>query len=78
MIAHATVCGLSVDNPVENMGPGRCGPVLLQCGGEKGSSDAKPKIRLQAMRVRAAVENIRSVAWALDVSSRRLIDFLLL
>ncbi|CAI5721073.1 unnamed protein product [Hyaloperonospora brassicae] len=37
-------------NPVENMGPGRYGPVLLQYGGAKRSSDAKPKTRLQAMR----------------------------
>uniref|UniRef100_A0AAV1ULA9 Embryonic stem cell-specific 5-hydroxymethylcytosine-binding protein n=1 Tax=Peronospora matthiolae TaxID=2874970 RepID=A0AAV1ULA9_9STRA len=36
--------------PVENMGPGRCGPVLLQCGGEKVDSETKAKTRLQAMR----------------------------
>uniref|UniRef100_A0AAV1U5S2 Embryonic stem cell-specific 5-hydroxymethylcytosine-binding protein n=1 Tax=Peronospora matthiolae TaxID=2874970 RepID=A0AAV1U5S2_9STRA len=35
--------------PVENMGPGRYGPVLLQCGGEKVDSETKAKTRLQAM-----------------------------
>ncbi|KUF92742.1 Embryonic stem cell-specific 5-hydroxymethylcytosine-binding protein [Phytophthora nicotianae] len=37
-------------NPVENMGPGRYGPILLQCGGAKVEGEAKMKTRLQAMR----------------------------
>ena len=46
-----------VDKPVENMGPGRYGPVLLQPGGEKVDIETKAKTRLQAMRVRAALEH---------------------
>ncbi|RMX68354.1 hypothetical protein DD238_005303 [Peronospora effusa] len=37
-------------NPVENMGPGRYGPVLLQHGGAKVESERSEKTRLQAMR----------------------------
>ncbi|KAG6962574.1 hypothetical protein JG687_00007072 [Phytophthora cactorum] len=36
--------------PVENMGPGRYGPILLQRGGAKAESETKMKTRLQAMR----------------------------
>ncbi|KAE8906433.1 hypothetical protein PF005_g10859 [Phytophthora fragariae] len=37
-------------NPVENMGPGRYGPILLQRGGAKVGGEEKMKTRLQAMR----------------------------
>ncbi|KAG6619373.1 DC12 family protein [Phytophthora cinnamomi] len=37
-------------NPVENMGPGRYGPILLQRGGAKVEGETKTKTRLQAMR----------------------------
>ncbi|EGZ30754.1 hypothetical protein PHYSODRAFT_310523 [Phytophthora sojae] len=37
-------------NPVENMGPGRYGPILLQRGGTKVEGEHKTKTRLQAMR----------------------------
>ncbi|EEY64076.1 DC12 family protein [Phytophthora infestans T30-4] len=36
--------------PVENMGPGRYGPILLQRGGAKVEGETKMKTRLQAMR----------------------------
>lgn len=37
-------------NPVENMGPGRYGPIMLQQGGTKVETEKKAMTRLQAMR----------------------------